>query len=187
MGKYPPCPPSPPSSNKIMFLLYLNMKNNIFFHFGLYWPSTPFVGLFGLFWPLMSFLSQKIPFWVKIKWKSSLSTNQMLKTVFEAYESLWFTVMHTWYIRFLVRPAWKESKVPKLKSLTVKSIYCGLIEYRCTIVHMRKWLVPRKSKRNTWFISCQAIQIYSLGWKGKWDQSIGHPIFWSVSMSIIII
>ena len=53
--------------DKIMSILYLNMKNNIFFHFGLYWPSAAFVDLFGLFWPLMSFLSQKIPFWVKIK------------------------------------------------------------------------------------------------------------------------
>ena len=45
-SKYPPCPPSLRSYDKIMFLLYLNMKNHIFFHFGLYWPSTAFVGLY---------------------------------------------------------------------------------------------------------------------------------------------
>jgi hypothetical protein len=44
-----------------------------------------FFGLFGLFWPLMSFFRQKISFWVKINCKRSLSTNLMLKTVFEVH------------------------------------------------------------------------------------------------------
>ena len=94
MGKYPP---RPPSSDRIMFLLYLGMKINIFFHFGLQQPLLAFLAFIGLFWPLMSFLSQRISFWVKIKCKWTLSTTQMLKTVFEPYGSNRFTVKRDYF------------------------------------------------------------------------------------------
>ena len=82
-------------------------KDNIFYDFGLFclfWPSTAFSGLFGLFWPLMSFLSQRISYWVKIKCKWTISTNQMLKTVFEVCGSKRFTeFIHKNVIEIFVR------------------------------------------------------------------------------------
>ena len=62
-------------------------------HFLWVWPLLAFNSLYWPFWPLMSFLSQRISFWVKIKCKWTLSTDQMLKTVFEPYGSTWFTVI----------------------------------------------------------------------------------------------
>ena len=70
--------------------------NSLFWH---YWTFLVF------FWPLLSFLSQKISFRVKFKCKWTLSTNHMLKTVFEIHRGLRFTV----YLNLFLWPMEKNS------------------------------------------------------------------------------